>query len=133
MYLGKEAIMSNEEKEYIKELGKSGEVVPKLMADLYGKGYHLYVDNWYTSEKLFRHLEENGTAACGTAMGHKLTVPQSIKEEFLSKGEYTYCRDNNMLMIQLRDKKESYFLFTIHNTAVSNTNQKNCEIVSKLK
>ena len=96
-----------------------------------GKG--ICVDNWYTSEKLFRHLEENGTAACGTAVGHKLTVPQSIKEEFLSKGEYTYCRDNNMLMIQLRDKKESYFLFTIHNTAVSNTNQKNCEIVSKLK
>ena len=58
MYLGKEAIMSNEEQEYIKKLGKSGAVVPKLMADLYGKGYHLYVDSWYTSEKLFRHLEE---------------------------------------------------------------------------
>ena len=60
--------MSNEEQEYIKKLGKSGVVVSKLMADLYGKGYHLYVYNWYTSEKLFRHLQENGTAACGTAM-----------------------------------------------------------------
>ena len=68
MHLGKEAIMSNEEQEYIKKLGKCGGVVPKLMADLYEKGLHLYVDNWCTSEKLFRHLEENGTAACGTAM-----------------------------------------------------------------
>ena len=68
VYLGKEAIMSNEEQEYIKKLGKCGGVVPKLMADLYEKGLHLYVDNWCTSEKLFRHLEENGTAACGTAM-----------------------------------------------------------------
>ena len=59
-YLGKEAIMSNEEQEYIKKLRKSGAVVPKLIRDLYRKGYHLYVDNWYTSEKLFRHLEENG-------------------------------------------------------------------------
>ena len=80
VYLGKEAIMLNEEQEYIKKLGKSGVVVPKLMADLYGEGYHLYVDNCYTSEKLFRHLEENGTAACSTAMGHTLTVPKSMKE-----------------------------------------------------
>ena len=106
VYLGKEAIMSNEEQEYIKKLGKSGAVVPKLMADLYGKGYHLYIDNWYTSEKLFHHLEENGTVACGTAMGHRLKVPKSMKEESLSKGEYTYRRDDNMLMIRLRDKIE---------------------------
>ena len=38
MHLGKEAIMSNKEQEYIKKLGKSGAVVPKMMADLYGKG-----------------------------------------------------------------------------------------------
>ena len=38
MYLGKGAIMSNKEQEYIKKLGKSGAVVPKMMADLYGKG-----------------------------------------------------------------------------------------------
>ena len=98
MYLGKEAIMSNEEQEYIKKLGKSGTVVTKLMADLYGKGCHLYVDNWYTSEKLLRHLKENGTAACGTEMGHTLTIPESMKEDSLSKGEYTYHRDDNMLM-----------------------------------
>ena len=133
VYLGKEAIMSNDEQEYIK-LGKSGAVGPKLMADLYGKGYHLYVDNWYITEKLFRHLEDNGTAACGTAMGHRLTVPKSMKEKYLSNGEYTYRRDDNTLMIGLKDKKEIYFLSTIHNTAVSNTNKKNKdgEIVSKV-
>ena len=49
VYLGKETIMSNEEQEYIKKLGKSVAVVPKVKRDLYGKGYHLYVDNWYTS------------------------------------------------------------------------------------
>ena len=116
VYLGKEAVMSNEEQEYIKKLRKSGAVVPKLMADIYGKGYPLYVDNWYTNEKLFPHLEENGKAACGTAMGHRLTVPKIMKEESLSKGRYTYRRDDNMLIIRLRDKKKIYFLSTIHNT-----------------
>ena len=40
-----------------------------------------------------------------------------------------------MLIIRLRDKKETYFLSAIHSTAVSNTNKKNKdgEIVSKLK
>ena len=40
-----------------------------------------------------------------------------------------------MLMIRLKDKKEIYFLSTIHNTAVNNTNKKNKdgEIASKLK
>ena len=103
VYLGKEVIMSNEEQGYIKKLGKGGAVIPKLIADLYEKGYHLYLDNWFTKENLFRHLEENGTAACGTAMGHRLTVPKSMKEKSLSKDEYTYRRDDNMLMIRIRD------------------------------
>ena len=56
VYLGKVAILSNTE--YIKKLGKSGAVVPKLLADLYGKGYHLYIDNLCTSEKLVHILNK---------------------------------------------------------------------------
>ena len=68
-------------------------------------------------------------------MGHRLTIPKSMKEESLSKGEYTDHRDDNMLIIWLRDKKESYFLSMIHKMAVSNSNKtnKDAEIVSKLK
>ena len=56
-----------EEKELEKQLGKNRAVVTKLMGDLFDFGYKLHVDNWYTSEELFRYLEENGTGACGTA------------------------------------------------------------------
>ena len=55
VYIGKEPSLDREELE--KEFGESGAVVPKLMQDLYGKGYQLFVDNWYTSEKLFKYLE----------------------------------------------------------------------------
>ena len=48
-YVGKDAIETNEHKELAKNLGKSGAVVPKLMSDLFDKGYHSYIDNWYTS------------------------------------------------------------------------------------
>ena len=88
VYLGKNCNPTEDEINYERELGKSGAVVPKLMSSLYNQGYHLYIDNWYTSEKLFRHLESEGTVACGTAMGHRLKIPESLKEERLEKGKF---------------------------------------------
>ena len=61
VYVGKNANKTLEEQAFVKKLGKSGAVVPKLMSDLYGSGYHLHVDNWYTSERPFKHLSENGS------------------------------------------------------------------------
>ena len=114
VYVRKNANETFEEQAFVKELGKSGAVVPKLMNDLYGNGYHLYVHNWYTSERLFKYLSENGTVACGTAIGNRLKVPQSLKEEPLEKGDYAFRRNGNMLMVRYKDKKEIYFLSTIH-------------------
>ena len=83
------------------------------MSDLYGNGYHLYVDNWYTSERLFKYLSENGTVDCGAATGNRLKVPQSLKEEPLEKGDYAFRRNGSMLMVRYKEKKEIYFLSTI--------------------
>ena len=76
-YIGKGPSADNNESE--KELGKSGAVVPKLMQDLHRKSHHLYIDNWYTSKKLFEHPERNGTAACGAARSNRLKVPPSLE------------------------------------------------------
>ena len=111
VYLGKETNISQEKQAIVRELVKSGAVVPKLMSELYGKGHHLYLDNWYTSEKLFAHLEQNGTVTCGTAMGNRLKV--SLKTEPLEKGQYSFRRNQNMLMVRYKNK-EIYFLSTIH-------------------
>ena len=55
------------------------------MSDPFGKGYKLHVDIWYISEKLFIYLEENGTAACGTARANRLQLPKSFKKKPLQK------------------------------------------------
>ena len=70
VYVGRDT--RDEDSNLIKQLGKSGAVIPKLMSDLFGNGCHLYVDNWY-SENLVQYLLENKTLTCGTAM------PQRIK------------------------------------------------------
>ena len=55
------------------------------MSDLFRKGYKLFVDNWYISEKLFRYLEENDTAACITARTNQLQLPKSFKKGTIAK------------------------------------------------
>ena len=84
------------------------------MSELYDNGRHLCLDSWYTSEKLFAHLEQNETVACGTAMGNRLKVPLPLKTEPLEKGQCSFRRNQNMLMVRYKDKKEIYFLSTIH-------------------
>ena len=107
------------ELEWEKELGKTGEPIVKLMKDLFNKGYHLYIDNWYTSEAVCRYLEERETGVCGTAPKERLKVPQSMINERLEKGDHVYRRDGNLLMIRYLDKKEIYLLSTFHQANLS--------------
>lgn len=51
-YIGEDATETIEEQALVKELGKSDTVFPSLITDLRGNGYHLYVDNSSTSERL---------------------------------------------------------------------------------
>jgi len=107
VYVGKENNQSPEEEQLTKELGISGAVVPKLMSELYGKGYHVYMDNWYTSEKLFLHLEKNGTAASGTARRNRLSIPKSMKDLKLKRCESAFRRNGNLLMVRYQDKLDA--------------------------
>ena len=108
VYLGKCANVSLEEKALQSRLGISGAVVPKLMKDLFGLGYKLFTDNWYTSEELLRYQQENGTAACGTARRNRLLVPDSFKMSHLPKSEYRFRRNGNILAVTTKRKFISY-------------------------
>jgi len=67
VYLSKEPDRYAADRQLVNRLGFSGAVIPRLMQNLLGKGYHVYADNWYTSEALFTYLSEHETAACCTA------------------------------------------------------------------
>ena len=110
---------------YMEELGKSGAVVPKLMSELYYKGYHVYMDNWYTSLKLFQHLESHGTAACVTAWKDWIMPPQSLHKKSLKCGERAFRRSANVTVLPYPYKKEVYFLSTIHQMESAWTGKEN--------
>ena len=124
VYLGKEPRAIGDDQELIRRLGKSGAVIPRLMDGLIGKGYKLFVDNWYTSEALFTYLHENQTAACGTARKNRLRLPASLKSPRLQKGEHAFRRKDDMLAVRLNDKKEIYFLSTMHKANIVETGKR---------
>lgn len=97
-------------------MGTSGKIVWQLIQPLLGKGYHLYVDNFYTSLPLFRHLYLKQTVACGTARTNRKGFPQILVTKKLKQGEMASMRTDEVLAVKWRDKKRDvYILSTIHN------------------
>ena len=75
--------------------------MPRLMEDLLGKGYHVYVDNCYTSKVLSTYLYEHNTAACGSA--------RKSRRVSIGTGSMNTCRSFTSLT---RRKHMTYLLFT---------------------
>ena len=49
-------------------LSVSERIVADLIEPLLDRGYHLYIDNWYTSRSLTEFLFDHSTLACGTKL-----------------------------------------------------------------
>ena len=72
------------------DLGKSGEVVVRLIRPLLNKGYHLYIDNYYTSPNLLEYLFDNKTLACGTLRKNRGKFPLDFMSMKLNRGDVLY-------------------------------------------
>ncbi|XP_069819582.1 piggyBac transposable element-derived protein 4-like [Dendropsophus ebraccatus] len=95
-------------------LGVSGKLVWELMFPLLDKGYHLYVDNFYTSLPLFKSLSTRATVACGTVRKNQRGLPSHPVAEVLRRGVFkAHCSDN-MLLVKYKDKRDVLILTTIH-------------------
>ena len=117
----------NEELDLQAKLGKSGCVVHRLLQPLLNKGYHLYLDNFYTSPALFQHLLLNDTLACGTLRSVRAKFPSSFTSEKLDRGETRFLTKDHILALRFRDKKDIYFLSTIHKPSLVSTRKRNKE------
>ena len=45
----------------------------------FGKGYHLFVDNFYSTLTLFKHLYDQGVVATGTILLSRRSFPPALK------------------------------------------------------
>ena len=97
----------------------STKVVMDLNQELFGKGYNVFIDNWYSSPDLFLKLLDNQINVCGTVRLNRKLMPKDLAKIKLKKGEMA-CRscDEGLLAVVWQDKKDVKMLTTIHNASM---------------
>jgi len=111
IYAGKNNFDGEEE---YKDLGKTGQVVMRLMEPLLDKGHNLFLDNWYTSFALFKELANRLTPACGTVRKNRARFPPNFVSKKLKSGENLHVAKDHVLGLRFRDKRDVFFLSTMH-------------------
>ena len=105
------------------EVGANGlgyDVVLRLMTPYYNKGYHLFVDNFYSTLILFRDLFDNGVLATGTILDSRRSFPAALKNsKEWAKGKERGCmrwvRDPPCLVLQWVENKVVSMITTVGN------------------
>uniref|UniRef100_A0A8C1K4N4 PiggyBac transposable element-derived protein domain-containing protein n=1 Tax=Cyprinus carpio TaxID=7962 RepID=A0A8C1K4N4_CYPCA len=92
-------------------------VVRLLDLPLLGKGYHVYMDNFYTSPGLLLDLLEKRTLACGTIRSHVQGFPRTRANELserAQRGSIRWLREGKLLFVRWMDTKMVSMCSTIH-------------------
>ena len=84
------------------------------MEPLLEKGYHLYVDNWYSSITLFKYLFKYHTQACGTIRIKRRGFPRTSETEVKSVPTGAV----NFFHLKFKNKRDVTMLSTIHDEEV---------------
>ena len=81
-----------------------------LLKSFLNKGYHLYVDNWYSSVPLLEYLREQKTMCTSTAKANR--VPKQLKNIHVVKGQTAAISKGPILAQKLEDKRTVHILTT---------------------
>lgn len=91
----------------------SSKIVLTLAKDLLGKGYTIFMDNWYSSPALYRELLKNQTNAVGTVRVTRKHMPTALKQK-VHRGETVARFTSDMMALKWMDRKEVCMLSTFH-------------------
>jgi hypothetical protein len=99
------------------EYSASESVVFDLLRPVINRGHTLYIDNWYSSPKLFFALIKNKTNVLGTVRCNRKNMPIDFLKYKLKKGECITRSCNGILALKWKDKRDVHFLSTKHESA----------------
>ena len=106
-------------------VGHSEAVVNDLISPLLDKGYHLYVDNFYTGIPLAKNLMEHQTHLCGTLRRNRKFLPQNVVKSKLKKGQVASKRSGPVVVLKWKDKRDVLMLSTMHPGRIVQTDRLN--------
>ncbi|XP_073682906.1 uncharacterized protein [Garra rufa] len=102
-------------------------VMRLLDVKVLGKGYRLYMDNFYTSSTLFLDLLRNNVLACGT-LRHTASLPKVNDLSGRSElGSIRWCRQGPLLFIKWMDAREVLMCSSIHKAYTGDTVTRNAK------
>ena len=99
------------------EHGLAYNVVMKLMEGYLYEGRRLYVDNYYTSPRLFLDLEDRGTYACGTVRANRKGLPNESHSLERGGAVFKKCKCT-LTFVHWKDKRDVLCLSTFHGNSM---------------
>ena len=96
----------------------STHVVMELTQELQGKGYHVYMDNFYASPGLCKYFYAKGFGSCGTLRLDRKGVPKWFRTATVIKGEVLTYNDAPVMGLKWHDKCVVSLLTTIHDDSM---------------
>ena len=87
-------------------------MVMSLVNDYLDKGHNLYMDNWYSSPRLFEEFYQQRTRGCGTVRKNRKAL--SKFDEKLERGQQVFKHTEHFLALKWHDKRDVLMLSTIH-------------------
>ena len=101
-------------------------VVLELVDDerLQDKGYVVVTDNFYSSPALFRDQQQRGFGACGTTRRDRRGIPLTVRDAKLQRGEIVSSRDDGILSLKWRYKRDVTMLSTYHDDGMVTKNRR---------
>ncbi|XP_065664666.1 piggyBac transposable element-derived protein 4-like [Hydra vulgaris] len=103
--------------EECKSFNTTEKIVVYMMLPLLNKGYTIWMDNWYSSCRLFHFLHHYGTTACGTIRSNR--IPLVVKNANVLNNETAAFCFGPLLCLKYKDKKDVYMLSSQHDETVS--------------
>uniref|UniRef100_A0AAV2LPJ5 PiggyBac transposable element-derived protein domain-containing protein n=1 Tax=Knipowitschia caucasica TaxID=637954 RepID=A0AAV2LPJ5_KNICA len=104
--------------------GQAYDVVMRLLSSTaLGSGYRLYVDNYYSSPTLFRHLlRRHRMSACGTMRSTLRDCPGLGAASLRApRGTIRWLRQNELLFVKWIDAREVTICSTLHSATAEGT------------
>uniref|UniRef100_A0A3Q3MAR5 PiggyBac transposable element-derived protein domain-containing protein n=1 Tax=Mastacembelus armatus TaxID=205130 RepID=A0A3Q3MAR5_9TELE len=102
-------------------------VMSLLDRTVLGSGYHVYMDNFYTSPKLLTDLFTLKFGSCGTYRDNRKDCPRNAANALTKKsvrGSIRWIRDGHLVFVKWMDTREVSVCSTIHAAHTGDTVQR---------